>query len=309
MDERLALADAAQRRAGIDRHAAPFTLRTSTGPSPDPISTSPCRTAADAASAAPRAASGSARPRARRAVSVAECVQPAPWVAGTSYRSTGSSTCSRPSKRWSTAVSPWPPVTSAAAGSELDEALGQVAARRAGHPRQRLRLGQVRRHDRREREEAADQRLDGVVLQQLRARAGDHDRIDHERNGMALEELRDGLDDRAREEHPRLRRVDADVVEDGVELRADEVRRQLVHGRHRRRVLGGQRDERARPVRARGGERLQVGLDAGAAARVGRGDRQRAWNHSAPFAGTSRIRFDGCDLSPARGTPVGRSEG
>jgi len=26
-------------------------------------------------------------------------------------------------------------------------------------------------------------------------------------------------------------------------------------------------------------ERLQVGLDTGAAARIGRGDRQRAWNH------------------------------
>ena len=30
-------------------------------------------------------------------------------------------------------------------------------------------------------------------------------------------------------------------------------------------------------------------------------------NHSAPFAGMTRIRFDGCDLSPDRGTPVGRS--
>jgi hypothetical protein len=28
---------------------------------------------------------------------------------------------------------------------------------------------------------------------------------------------------------------------------------------------------------------------------------------SAPFAGMTRIRFDGCDLSPGRGTPVGRS--
>ena len=36
----------------------------------------------------------------------------------------------------------------------------------------------------------------------------------------------------------------------------------------------------------------------GAAAAVGARDRQRSRNHCAPFAGTSRIRFDGCDLSP-----------
>ena len=51
-------------------------------------------------------------------------------------------------------------------------------------------------------------------------------------------------------------------------------------------------------------ERLQVGLDAGAAARVGRGDRETPRNgHSTPFAGMNRIRFDGCDLSPDAGHP------
>ena len=44
------------------------------------------------------------------------------------------------------------------------------------------------------------------------------------------------------------------------------------------RVLRRQRDERGRAVHARGRERLQVGLDAGAAARVGRRDRQGARN-------------------------------
>ena len=77
--------------------------RTSTGPSPAPISTRPFATARDAASAAPRAASSRVRPRASSAASVAEWVQPAPWVAATSWRSTGISMCLLPSKRWSTA--------------------------------------------------------------------------------------------------------------------------------------------------------------------------------------------------------------
>ena len=84
VDERLSLADAGEGGAWVDGHSLPFTLRTSTGPSPAPISTRPCRTAAEAASDAPRAASSRESPRASRAARVAECVQPAPCVAGTS---------------------------------------------------------------------------------------------------------------------------------------------------------------------------------------------------------------------------------
>ena len=48
-------------------------------------------------------------------------------------------------------------------------------------------------------------------------------------------------------------------------------------------VLRGERDERAHAVAAGGREGLQVGLDARATARVGRGDRETAWNgHALP---------------------------
>src|SRR5581483_723126 len=69
------------------------------------------------------------------------------------------------------------------------------------------------------------------------------------------------LDDRAREEHSRLGSVDADVGEHRVELRDDELCRELVHRGDAGRVLGG-----------------QVGLDAGAAPAVGAGNRQCASN-------------------------------
>jgi hypothetical protein len=80
------------------------------------------------------------------------------------------------------------------------------------------------------------------------------------------------------EEHPRLGRVDPDVVEDGVELRADELGRQLVHGGDAEGVLRGERDDDARPVAARRPERLEVGLDACAAPGVRAGDGQTTWN-------------------------------
>ena len=65
---------------------------------------------------------------------------------------------------------------------------------------------------------------------------------------MLLQIVGDGLDHRRREEHPGLRRVDADVVEHGLELGAHERGRQLVHSGHGDRVLRGQRDDRAHAV-------------------------------------------------------------
>ena len=81
--------------------------------------------------------------------------------------------------------------------------------------------------------------------------------------------------------------------------------------RDRARVLRRQRDEHRGAVHAGGGERLQVGLDAGAAALSEVAIVSAAeLASSTPFAGMTRIRFDGCDLSPVPGpadTPVSRS--
>ena len=101
-------------------------------------------------------------------------------------------------------------------------------------PGQRLGLHQVRRDHGREREERSTSDLDGVVLEQLRAGARDHHRIDDERYPVLGEEVGDGLDQLAGEEHPGLGGVDADVGEDGLELGLDEARGQLLDGRRRR---------------------------------------------------------------------------
>ena len=180
--------------------------------------------------------------------------------------------------------------------AEPHERLGQLGRRRV-RPRQCPRLEQVRRHHGREREEPADEHLHRVVLEQPRAGARHHHRIDDERQRMLLEPVGHGLDDLAGEEHPGLRSVDPDVAGDRVELRAHEPRRHLVDGGDLARVLRRERDDRRHAVNAGGGERLQVGLDPGPSAGIGARNRDAAWNQRTPFAGMTRIRFDGCDLS------------
>ena len=118
------------------------------------------------------------------------------------------------------------------------------------------RLVQVRRHHRREWEQSLDEHRDGVVAEELRTGGGDHHRVDDEQDRWT-EEVGDRLDDRRAEEHPRLRGVDADVVEEHLELLSDDLRRRLVDGAHLGRGLRGQRDDRRHAVTAEARERLQ----------------------------------------------------
>ena len=77
-------------------------------------------------------------------------------------------------------------------------------------------------------------------------------------------------------QHAELDRADPEIIEAGIDLRAQEVDRRHVHGGDAARVLRGQRGDRAQAVHAMRGEGLEVGLDAGAAAGVGAGDGQGA---------------------------------
>ena len=74
---------------------------------------------------------------------------------------------------------------------------------------------------------------------------------------------------------PILTASDADVRGDGPDLVEDELARKRLHRDDLDRVLRGQRDDRRGPVHAAARERLQVGLDPRAAARVGGRDRDR----------------------------------
>ena len=167
-------------------------------------------------------------------------------------------------------------------GTQRVDLLGELLTIRVvgvGHTGKRAGFVQVRRHHRREREQPADENLDGIVLQELGTGGRHHHGVNDKRDTMTGEKVRDGLDDPAREEHPGLRCIHADVVEHDLELVKDELRWGLVHGAHLDRGLSRQRDDRAHAVTTEGCEGLEVGLNAGTAAGIRARDGQTAGNH------------------------------
>ena len=231
------------------------------------------------AALAARAASSGESPSASRAASVEECVQPEPCAAPSGWRSPGISTTSSPSKKTSVAC------VAVAAGDDdgaraerVDRARQLLAVERppaASSARASGRFGVTTVARGRTR---STQRGLGAAVEQPRAGLGDHHRVDDDRRAAGPA----GRAPRATAsivaavaEHPDLHRVDADVA--------------------RRRPGPGRRSSRAGPARRRrratvfcaviaviavmpctpaARERLQVGLDAGAAAGVRAGDRQ-----------------------------------
>ena len=139
------------------------------------------------------------------------------------------------------------------------------------------RLGQVRGEHGRARQDLLHEGPLRVGVEQARARLGDHHRIDDD--GGAGRELIQRAGDRERDgrgaEHPDLDRVDADVGEHRTHLREHDLRRDGMNRGDANGVLGGDRGDRARTVHAAARERLQIGLDAGTAAGVRAGDRER----------------------------------
>ena len=156
---------------------------------------------------------------------------------------------------------------------------------------QRARLGHVRRDDGRARHQPRPERLLGVLVEQPRAALGDHHRVEHHRRARhEVERPAHGLDRLGGPEHPDLDRVDADVLGDRADLLDDQPPAGAGStARDRHRVLRRDRGDRGHPVHAAARERLEVGLDAGAAAGVRAGDREHPGNATVRGHGQGRI--------------------
>ena len=143
---------------------------------------------------------------------------------------------------------------------------------------QNLRLEQVGRHQRGERQQVAPQCCDRVARQETTSAGGHHDRIHHQGNAADLpEEARHFADNRGRTQHSHLDRRRGRPGEDGLDLRAHHPGRARVNAEDGPRVLGRDAGDRAGAMHAQRGKGLEIGLDARPASAVGAGDGQCDW--------------------------------
>ncbi len=89
---------------------------------------------------------------------------------------------------------------------------------------------------------------------------------------MLLQCVSNGVDHAGVGQHAQLYRVNVEIVETGIQLRAQEVDRRHMHGDDATRVLCGQCGDCGEAVHAMRGEGFQVGLDARPSTGVGAGD-------------------------------------
>ena len=120
-----------------------------------------------------------------------------------------------------------------------------------------------------QRYQKGPQRPHRLLLKQLVASLGYHDRVNHQpAQAVLLNLLGDGHDNGGARQHAGLDRVGADVRDDRVYLRADQRRWQLQRFGNPEGILRGDGGENRGAVHAKSGKGFQVRLDARAAARV-----------------------------------------
>ena len=229
-------------------------------------------------------------------------MQPEPWAAPSGWRSPAIRWMPSPSKSTSVASSRCPPVTTTTSGPSACSARASCstssgAARPGEHPR----LGQVRRdHGRARQQQCRPARR----ARRRRAAPRPTRRPSRGRSRRACRARAGRAPRRPRRRSPALPSIPiftASTPMSSATARTCStmnVRRHRVDARHADRVLRGQRGDRRHPVDAAARERLQVGLDPGAAAGVGAGDREHGGDRAGHAAQgrTARAR-----LTPARG--------
>src|SRR5436309_5288688 len=138
-----------------------------------------------------------------------------------------------------------------------------------------LGLGKIRRHQTHTGQQHRYEREHTVRIEQRLTARGQRDRVgDDERQVELLDGRDDRFDDGGRRQHAGLGGMDGDVPGNRFDLRDDEVGRQRRRRREADRALGRDRRDRAQSVHPERRERLEVGLNAGPAARVAAGDCQ-----------------------------------
>ncbi len=162
--------------------------------------------------------------------------------------------------------------------SERQDTFGREARIARGHNRhlrQHRRFSSVGCDNGRKAHEVGPQHCDRITREERLAARSQHDWIQH--NALQrppLNPCHHGSHDVNGREHPEFRRVDLNVLGDGIDLRSDGFGRYGKDGTNAYCVLRGDRGDDRCPVDAARGERLEVGLQPGAPARIAAGDGQ-----------------------------------
>ena len=152
-------------------------------------------------------------------------------------------------------------------------------------------FGQVGRGDGRNIHQAAEGG-DRRVIGKLGAAGRNHDRVEDDGHALHLREAV-GYDfgGKGAADHADLHRIDADVGSHRIDLGENHFRRYRMDGADPFRILGGDGGDRGHGMAAEHGDRLDIGLDAGAAAAVGPGDDEDARDHRRLLHRASRAKF------------------
>ena len=131
-------------------------------------------------------------------------------------------------------------------------------------------FGNVGGDDRCQREQAAGECLGGILGNQARARGGDHDGVDdHVCCVPSAQAVGDNLDNLDRRNHADLDGAWANIVKDGVNLRSDDIRGDILHGGDAERVLCGDSGDGCLGIQTVRRDGLNVCLNAGATVGIG----------------------------------------
>ena len=201
--------------------------------------------------------------------------------------------------------------------------IGQHAAQPLSHPaharhivrggliQQQRGFGQVGRDDGGQRQHGLGQHADGVGRQQHVAALGNHHRVDHQRRQLTRSQQRlQRVGHRARDssgaQHAQLGAVDAHVIEQRVDLQADEVGGDAFDAGDGPGVLGGERADDRTAIGPQRREGLDVGQHAGPATGVDASDGQQVGNGA---RGRARLAGKRRRIDVARHGAVGTGHG
>ena len=134
---------------------------------------------------------------------------------------------------------------------------------------QRHGLGNIGRDDGRQWEQAACKCFGGVLCDQTSTRGGDHDGVDDDILCVpGTQTVGDNLDNLGRGDHADLDGTGADIVKNGIDLRRDNIRGDVLHGGDTERVLCGYGCDGRLGIQTVRRDGLDVGLNAGTTAGI-----------------------------------------